>query len=198
MCDDRANVRECIFDGGDCCLNTTRANQHCDKCKCYIRISEEFVKPKTLPPKEKMVLVVVSGADPWYDDEIVDLEQELNCGIMPKISPAVGGVFGGNLGDNSVIFCGGFSDNFDDVDECHAIGSSQSITSLQNTDGYRYYGAAGVAIKQTGQLWITGGDEGFWSGPTTETLFLSALDNSLKPGPEMPDARKGTIKIYFF
>ena len=43
MCDDAANIEECLFDGGDCCLETK--NRHlCQDCHCRKPVDALFVE----------------------------------------------------------------------------------------------------------------------------------------------------------
>ena len=40
VCDERANIARCLFDGGDCCLeNKIKAN--CDYCPCMLDIDQK-------------------------------------------------------------------------------------------------------------------------------------------------------------
>ena len=44
ICNDEANIPECNFDGGDCCLIPLNINE-CSKCECYVNgviTSEKF------------------------------------------------------------------------------------------------------------------------------------------------------------
>jgi hypothetical protein len=44
-CDDRANIEECYFDGGECCLDYVVVD-YCEECMCY----ETGITAVTLPP----------------------------------------------------------------------------------------------------------------------------------------------------
>ena len=190
QCDDESNKVDCLYDGGDCCLQNATLT-FCIKCVCHLSGQRhDYIT------KGERALVVIGGRIllPTADDsstEVIFESRDFTNQFFASYPHDRIGTCGGFV-NNLIMVCGGREEyDFGYNDYEFGITSSKCYyfspvnnewVQIHNMNKARFFGAS---IVVDGKLWITGGEYGY--GYKSSTEFVDPdHPNTFLEGPDMP------------
>ena len=207
QCDDESNKVNCLYDGGDCCLQNANLT-FCIKCVCHItgqrhENDDDDDDDNDEINKEQRALVVIGGN--IYESETEDSTKVALVSTTEVISESKDftnqffasyphdriGTCGGFV-NNLIMVCGGreeYDFGYNDYEfgltssKCYYFSPvNNEWVQIHNMNKARFFGAS---IVVDGKLWITGGEYGY--GYKSSTEFVDPKHpNTVLEGPDMP------------
>ena len=196
QCDDESNKVECLYDGGDCCLQNSTLT-FCIKCICHLTGHRHNYNDHDEITKEERALVVIGGkiyesATEDSTTEVIYESKDFANQFFATYPDNRIGTCGGLVGD-LIMVCGGKEEyhfGYNDFEpgstsnECYYFSPLDNKWILiHNMNKARTFAAS---IVVDGKLWITGGE--YWEvnyfGFKSSSEFVD--QNTFLEGPDMP------------